>query len=172
MKKISKYLMAAVLMMASVSLVACSKDDDNKTNEETFEASGSYVIHYMNRTLEPGQTVYHNVTEAERAADEAMDDFYIENLRDVSLGTRFKVELVSGPSSMNEVPVCYGQCQPVVCPYTSDLFYLAHGVDSHALEIHCYPSFHEAGSVGTYRMTVGVGEALDDPQVFFLQFSL
>ena len=40
MKKISKYLMAAVLMMASVSLVACSKDDDNKTNEETFEASG------------------------------------------------------------------------------------------------------------------------------------
>ena len=172
MKKITKYLMVAVLMMASVSLVACSKDDDNKTNEETFVASGSYVIHYMNRTLEPGQTVYHNVTDAEKEADEAMDDFYIENLRDVLLGTRFRVELVSGPASMKELPVCYGQCKPVTCPYTSDEFYLARGVDSHPLEIHCYPREHEAGSVGTYRITVGVGEALDDPQVFFLQFSL
>lgn len=175
MKKTFKMMMAAVMTMAMVGFVACSKDDDKKTDEpqqQTYEASGSYAIHYMGRTLEPGQTVYHNVTEAEKEADEAVDDFHIENLRDLTLGTRFKVEFVSGPTSMNEVPVCYGQCKSVICPYTSNEFDLASGLDPIALQVHCYPRDHEAGSKGTYRITVGIGESLEDPQVFFLQFAL
>lgn len=168
--KTMKFLMAAFVMMATVSLTGCNKDDE-KTGE-TYPASTSYAIHYQGRVLEPGQTVVYNVTEADRTADEAMVDFFIENKTQESLQTRFKVEFVEGPDSMNELPVCYGQCKPVTCPYQSEVFTLEPGVDTRALQIHCYPSLHQAGAKGTYKITVGKTGSMDDPQVFFLQFVL
>lgn len=163
-----KLFLAAFVMVATVSLTSCGKDEE----ETAYEASTSYAIHYDGEVLKPGQTVKYTITDEDRATDEATVDFYIENLTQESLQTRFKVELVDGPDSMKELPVCYGQCKPVTCPYTSDVFSLAPGLDTRALEIHCYPSMHQAGSKGTYKITVGKTGSMDDPQVFFLQFNL
>ena len=168
MKKTVKLFLAAFVMMATVSLTGCSKDDE----ETTYPASTSYAIHYDGQVLKPGQTVKHVVTTAEREADEAMVDFFIENITQETLQTRFKVEFVESPESMNELPVCYEQCKPVNCPYQSEIFSVAPGVDTKALQLHCYPSLHEAGSKGTYKITVGKTGSMDDPQVFFLQFVL
>ena len=169
MKKTVKLLLAAFVMMATVSLTSCGKDDEKET---TNPATTTYAIHFEGQVLTPGQTVKHTVTAAEKEADEAMVDFFIENITQEALQTRFKVEFVEGPDSMRELPVCYGECKPVTCPYQSEIFSLAPGVDTRALQIHCYPSFHEAGSKGTYKITVGKTGSMDDPQVFFLQFIL
>jgi hypothetical protein len=170
MKKTMKFLLAAFVMMATVSLTGCNKDDEN--SGETYPASTSYAVHYQGQALAPGQKVVYNITDADKETDEATVDFYIKNLTQESLQTRFKVELEDGPESMKDLPVCYGQCKPVTCPYTWNVFTLVPGLDQQALEIHCYPSMHDAGSQGTYKITVGKGGDMEDPQVFFLQFNL
>jgi len=165
-----KLLMAAFVMMATVSFVSCNKDKDEES--ENYQASTSYAVHYQNSVLEPGQTVVHRVTDIERGAGEALEAFFLENKSDVALQTRYKVELVEGPATMKDVPVCYGECRVVTCPYQSEIFSLAPGVDNNEFSIHCYPDFHEAGVLGTYKITVGKTGSMDDPQVFFVKFVL
>ena len=167
--KTMKLFLAAFVMMATATLVGCSKDEEKQND---YPASTSYAIHYMDRVLEPGQMVVYNITDADRTNDEAMVDFFVENLTQESLQTRFKVEFVEGPDSMKELPVCYDQCKPVTCPYQSEVFTLAPGIDSKAIQIHCYPGMHQAGVKGTYKLTVGKTGSMEDPQVFFLQFVL
>lgn len=164
-----KLFLAAFVMMATLSLTGCGKDDED-TN---YEASKSYAIRYQGRVLEPGEKVVYNVTFTDRTNDEAVVDFFFENITQQSLQTRFKVEFVEGPESMKELPVCYGdQCRDVKCPYTSEIFTLEPGVDPIALQIHCTLSNHAEGSKGTYKITVGNTGSMNDPQVFFLQFVL
>lgn len=164
-----KLFFAAFVMVATVSFVSCSKDDDEKND---YPASTSYAIHYQDGVLTPGQTVVHTVTAEERANGEALEAFFFENKTANALQTRYKVELVEGPESMSDVPVCYGECRVVKCPFNSDVFSLAPGVDSKEFSIHCYPDMHQAGSKGTYKITVGKTGSMEDPQVFFLQFVL
>lgn len=170
MKKTMKLFMVAFVMMATVSLVACSDDDENPSGQPT--ESTSYAIHYQDRVLEPGETICHTVTEMERIADEAVEDFFIENKTSSTLSTSFKVEFVEGPDSMRELGVCYGVCIPVTCPYSWSVFQIEPGIDTNPLQLHCYPSDHATGVTGTYRITVGEGSELANPQVFFLQFVL
>lgn len=174
MKKITKYFMAAVMMMGAMSFVACSKDDDKNTDEpQPVAASETFDILYMGRELEPGQMVYYNLTAEEVAGDDVEVSLYVKNKSNAAVQRVFKVELAEGPSSMGvDVPICYGVCESQTCPYTSPAVELAAGVaDETPIMIHLYPSFHEGAHTGTYKVTVGNGVNLGDPQVCYVKFT-
>ena len=164
-----KLFLTAFVMMATVSLVGCSKDDEK---EDNYTNSSSYAVRYQGRALEPGQKIVHTVTDAEREVFEVIEAFHFENKTESALQTRYKVEFVEGAESMKEVPVCYGECRTVTCPFSSEVFSLAPGVDNQEFSIHCSPDFHDAGAKGTYKITVGKTGSMDDPQVFFVEFIL
>jgi hypothetical protein len=170
MKKISRLMMAATLMLGMVSMVSCGKDDE-KSKEDTYTESASYEVMYGGNKLAAGQVVEHNVSLVERENDDAEVDFIVVNKTDGSLSTVHRVELSEGPSSMNKVPVCYGQCNEVDCPYTSDPYVIEHGPDPLPLQIHLYPSQHSSANTGTYKVTIAESDGMKNPQVFFVKFN-
>ena len=174
MKKTTKYFMATIMMMSTLCFVACSKDDDKKTDESTqpATASATFDILYMGRELEPFQTVYFNLTASEVETDDVEVSLYVKNKANTTMQRVFKVELVEGPTSMAiDAPICYGVCEPHNLPYTSNAVDLAPGIDENPIQIHLYPSFHESAHTGTYKVTVGKGADLEDPQVCFVKFT-
>ena len=172
MKKFTKFLMAATVLFAAMNLTACNKDDEKtEPTPNPGEASAKYEIMYLGRTLEPGQVIYCNLTDEQRANDDAEVDVYMKNITDATLNTHFRVELADGPETMNEVPVCYGECLIQQCPYTSEAIQLAPGIDTKPLQLHVYPSQHGRSGSGSYRITVGEGSSLANPQVFYVNFA-
>lgn len=161
-------------MTATVSLIGCSKDEENENNnnQTTYEESNSFEIIYMNRELEAGETLNCNLTAEELEFDDAEVSLYVKNISSATAHRVYKVEFVEGPDSMKKVPVCYGQCTERDLPYTSDAVNLAAGqTDATPIQIHLYPSNHGDAHTGTYKITVGEGQSLSDPQVCFLKFS-
>lgn len=176
MKKTFKMMMAAVMTMAMVGFVACKKDDDKKTDEpeqQTYEESTTFEILYNGRAVAAGTTVEYTLTQEEIDLDDSDAKFFVKNKSNATVQRVFKVELYEGPASMkNDAPICYGtSCTAQNLPYTSDAVELDPGTDEKAIQIHLYPSDHEDAHTGTYKVTVGKGANLEDPQVFFLKFN-
>ena len=175
MKKTFKMMMAAVMTMAMVGFVACSKDDDKKTDEpqqQTYEESTTFEILYHGQAVAAGTTVEYTLTQEEINNDDSDAEFFVKNKTNATVQRVFKVELTEGPASMGtEAPICYGVCEPHNLPYTSNAVDLAPGTDDKAIQIHLYPSFHEGAHTGTYKITVGKGANLEDPQVCFVKFN-
>ena len=169
-------MMAAIMTMAMVGFVACKKDDDNKTDEpeqQTYEESTTFEILHNGQALAAGATVDYTLSAEELANDDAEVGFFVKNKSNNSVQRVFKVELVEGPSSMAEhAPICYGVCEDLACPYTSGAITLAAGAtDNQAIIIHLYPTMNGDAHTGTYKITVGKGAGLEDPQVCFLKFN-
>lgn len=170
MKKITKFFMAA-LMVATVGFIACSKDDDKKTdNSETYTESASYAIYYQGAALTAGQTINCTPTAAQIELQDAEVDIYMFNKTESTLNTCFKVELTEGPDTMKQMPVCYGVCETHQSPYTHEAIALAPGMDSKPIQVHVYMDMHNTNT-GTYKITVGEGENLANPQVCFVKFT-
>lgn len=164
MKKISKLMMAAVMMMATVSFASCSDDE-----KESISDSNYYSILYMGRTLEAGQTVYFNPTDDEITNDFATVTLLINNKTEQELNTKMKIEKLSGPEVMNNLLVCYGEtCTTGTCPWTSSNMALHPGVNQDmAIKIEYSPS--QVTSTTKYRITVGEGGNFKNPQVMYLE---
>lgn len=175
MKKTFKMMMAAVMTMAMVGFVACKKDDDKKSDDsqqqETYEESTSFEIIHNGQAVAAGATVEHTFTAEELDIDDADVALYVKNKTDNTLQRVYKVELAEGPSSMERAPICYGQCTDRFLPYTSEAVNLAPGTDNTAIQIHLYPSSHGSAHTGTYKVTIGNGTNLEDPQVCFVKFN-
>lgn len=161
--------MAALMLGTFAGFVACG-DDDEKENK--YEESTSYAIYYDGRALAAGQTITVSPNAAQIELDDVEADIFMYNKTDNTLNTCFKVELVEGPASMkDEAPVCYGVCQTQHLPYLHEPISLAPGMDSRPVQIHVYMGLHEGAHTGTYRVTVGEGESLANPQVCNIKFN-
>ncbi len=169
MKKFSKILMMALVAMSTVAMTGCGKDDEK---ENKYEESTSYAIYHEGKALAAGQTITVTPTEGQVALDDVEADLFMYNKTDNPLNTCFKVELVEGPSSMGkDVPVCYGVCQMHNLPYTHEPISVAPGLDQKAIQVHVYMTMHEGANTGTYRITVGEGTELANPQVCNVKFN-
>ena len=165
-----KLFLAAFVMMATVAFTACSeKDNDPK---ESYEASTTFDILHNGQAVAAGATVEHTLTAEEIRNDDAEVSLYVKNKSNATVQRVFKVELSDGPSSMANAPICYGQCTEHQLPYTSEAVAIAAGTtDSKPIQIHLYPSQHGDAHSGTYKVTVGKGANLEDPQVCFVKFT-
>jgi len=119
-----------------------------------------------------GATVEYTLTQQEIDNDDSDAEFFVKNKTNATVQRVFKVELADGPATMGiDAPICYGVCEPHNLPYTSNAVDLASGTDEKPIQIHLYPTFHGNAHTGTYKITVGKGAGLEDPQVFFLKFN-
>jgi hypothetical protein len=169
MKKFTKFLMAGIMMSAMVGFISCSKDEEKE--ETTIEESTSYAIYYEGQALTAGQTIVVSPTADLSENPDVAADLFMYNKTSNTLNTCFKVELVDGPASMNEAPVCYGVCQSQQLPYTHEPISLAPGMDPKPIQVHVYMGLHEGAHTGTYRITVGEGTSLANPQVCNIKFN-
>ena len=165
--------MAALFFTGAMSLNSCGPDDPEeptKPEQPEVSQSSTYSFQYMNRTLEAGQTVYFHPDAEQLADDFAEVDFYMMNLTDQNQQTVMKVEHISGPASFGRIMLCLGECNQYICPWTSDVFTLTPGVNSNMkVAIEYSPS--QATTDAVYRVTIGKGTAMEDPQVMLLNLS-
>ena len=175
MKNVFKYLAAMVMGFALTGMVSCGDDpepeptqDPTPNNVDPTVQSGSYVFHYMDRDLEPGQTVYYYPTQEQAQNKWAEVVFYIENKTDANLETVMKVERISGPEAFDDMTICFGEsCKNGTCPWTSAAFSLVPGVNDE-MPIKVEYDTRNAAEPGVYQITVGKGAAMADPQVMYL----
>ncbi|MBO4586431.1 MAG: hypothetical protein J5677_01265 [Bacteroidales bacterium] len=174
MKKITKYFMAVVLTMAMTGFSGCG-EKDNGNEEQPVTESTTYAIHHMNRVLEAGQTVYYHPTESQKDNDWAIVEFLLENKSTENQLTYLKVERIDGPSSFDELTICFGtDCHIGTCPWITkenEAITLVPGVNNNIpISVEYVPS-NAASSNGVYRITVGKGSSLSDPQVMYLNMA-
>lgn len=182
MKKFTHFLMASLFMTAMIGFAGCSKEDDNKDNnhhndnpnpQEEYEESTSYAIYYGGEKVLAGQTVVYNLTDRHRDDDYVSVEFIPENLTGGVAMTVVRLDMIEGPNSMKNISFCTDMCRDVTCPYTSDPYQLEPGMNSITpISYHCYPSQKGSGVSALYKLTVGLGENIEDPQVFFLRVNL
>ena len=171
MKKITKYFMAAVLMMATVSLTGCKKDDEKKTDgpSETTEST-LYAFQFNGETVAAGATVQFHPSFQQITNDMAQVDFFMVNKTEQDQESVLKIELVSGPAALShEVEICYsGACRQFALPWTSEALTLVPGVNTALkMTLDYMPSVVTEKTV--YCITLGKGTAMENPQVMYLE---
>lgn len=170
MKKFSKMFMAAAMMTAMVGFVGCNKDDDGKSGNETLRNSDSYSVKYDNRTIAAGDTVKYTPTASELENEFVHMVFMVLNKTSEPLSTAVKMEMLQGPESYKSVGICLDECQNGICPYTCTPYTIASGAEKQ-LELEMFPTGSDGSLRALYRVTVGKGASLGDPQVFFIQMN-
>lgn len=164
MKSIFKYLAVVAISLATFSMVACKDDPVEPTPDETTEST-SYAFQYQDTTPAAGATVDFTPNMQQSELDWAGVDFYMVNKTSENLETVMKVERVSGPASFDNLSICYGEsCKTGTCPYTSNVMTLEPGVNTNLrITIDYAPSAVTEETI--YRITIGKGTSLQDPQV-------
>ena len=161
MKKATRILMAAFVMAATFGFASCG-DDTKDNNDQIYEESASYSILFNGNAVAAGSTV--------ESAEGFKVDLYLANKTDGELDTRFKVEKVSGPDAMNKIGVRIDVCTEQNRPYTSPNLNIAAGGQQYiSIE---YLSERATSMTATYKLTVGEGLALNNPQVIFVKLNV
>ncbi len=173
MKKATRFLMAAFMLTAFVGFVACDPDenkpDPGPGSGETYEASASYAIYVDGVEIPAGNTYAYQATETDLNDDIVVIRFIVENKTTSRLTASHKLELLEGPSAFNGYEVCAG----VSCPWDGNPYPLDPGMNTaYPIKYDIAPSQCPAGSSALYKLTVGTGNGLSDPQVIFFRISL
>lgn len=197
MKKTMKFLMVALIATSLVALGACVKEEvkpdptptdntdttpdpgdnpgDNPGDTITFDESTTYTIHYGETALAAGDTVFYNITSTNMENDFVKIDFFIENKTEETVSTVLKVEWEDGVQSMKTLDICTPErCfSNQTCPYTSISFTVTPGIDIYApFSLEFAPSEYGPDAWAVYRVTLGKGTELADPEVIFVHVNL
>lgn len=165
MKKTSKILMAAFVMIATMGVASCNKD----TGDE--RESTRYAFIYKGDTVDPGETIRHTPSQSERQNDLATVEILIKNKTDNELNSKILLEKLDGPVAMDTLVIHIGQSTSNIkgnWPWKSDNIALAPGVNNNkAIKI----DYHPSGVTATtrYRLAVGEGGNVSDPEVLFIE---
>ena len=168
MKNIFKTMSMIAISTAMFALSACGGDEPTPDNNETYNESGSYAILYNGSAVAAGETLTFHPSASEIDFDWATIHLLPENKTGNALSTVMKVELAEGPDAMKDLSICYGEtCKTGVAPWTSDPFTLEPGVNQNMEILFDYtPSKVTAKT--TFKLTMGKGTAMEDPQVIFI----
>lgn len=167
MKQVFKYMMAAVMVAATLGLTGCKKDDNgNKDNATTPDTNRPDIaLHYNAPTGDNvlnGDTLQYTATPQDLEAPFVALNLYIENQTSSDLSVSHAYEVLEGPEGMVTSECYNGSCPGVELPYT-----VAPGVHEfpYTIEAHMDPSY--AGKKILYKVTVGKGESLADPMTIY-----
>ncbi len=178
MKKTHRFLAAAFALAMLFSFTACG-DKDNDTDkpaptpdvhepwqEEVHSASSTFGLHYKGSEVAAGSLITYVGTDDDIANEMIAVSLVIENKTESDVVTMQKVELVEGPNSMKEVSICGNGS----CPWDGNAYTTVPGLNAAipvAIEVHTPDHTRPVDAV--YRVTVGQGRSLADPQVVFLR---
>ena len=165
-----KRLMVVALTFATMAMVSCG-DKENTTPQEQEEQGGdpSYVFHYQERALEPGQTIYYYPKAGDVSEDWATtEDIFIENITNSNLQSVLKIEKVSGAPAFDRVMFCFGEnCVEREAGWASPPLTLVPGLNED-LPIHVQYKPSDVDGETVYRITVGKGTGLANAQTVLL----
>ena len=171
MKKTFRILMAAFVLTATFGLTACDPDQDKPTPEpiENYEPSSTYALYVGDTEIPVGDTYTYTATNDDLNNDEIVVYFIIENKTTSPAPTSHKFELVEGPTAFNGYEVCAGD----TCPWDGKPYIMQPGKNpTKPIKYDIIPSECPAGSSALYKLTVGRGNGLSDPQVIFFRLNL
>ena len=171
MKNMFKYLAAMAMSVALTGMVACTDPDpEPEPMPDPGVQSTVYAFQYQGRILEAGDTIVFFPTEQQISAGDAVVHFRMVNNTQEDLSTVMEVKKVAGPREYNTLSICFEDCRDYQLPWTSNPFTLVPGVNSD-VAIHYDPSQITGTNTMLYRITIGKGTAMEDPQVMFLSMS-
>lgn len=160
--------MAAMLMLATVGFVACGDKDNGKDDTPTtYEESASFSFYYQGQKIAAGGTV-----EAVPTADQLRNDFanldlVVENKTDATVQATIKANRTEGNGG-SEIELCFnGSCRQIPLGDVVNLTLEPGQSNANIVTYDYTPS--EITSTTVYRITVGKGENMDDPQVVFIK---
>lgn len=168
MKKNFNLVMTAFIMMATVSLVSCGKEENEENNNNPNTQSTVFAFLYNGSTLEAGATVELLPTMTETQNDFAQALFVVENMTDAEVQACIKVECVKG-SGAHEIELCYdNNCRNVQVGKVTAPFTIYPGQPQTNEIIYDYSPSSINGTI-VYKLTIGEGSKMKNPQVVFLK---
>ena len=169
MKNIFKYLATAAMCISLTGLVGCEPEqvEPSNTPDPTVE-SALFAFQYDGQVMKAGDTIQYHPSMNQTAIDQASVDFFLINKTEEELSSVMKVELMAGATALNSLQICYADnCRVYTCPWTSDPITLVPGVNTDMkITIDYRPTDITTQSI--YRVTIGKGTAMEEPQVMYL----
>lgn len=164
-----KLFLTAFVMMATVSLVACGDDDkpeNSSSDPEQYTESSTFALIYAEHAVAAGDTVVYT-----RTSQLAVVNFDIVNKTQQSHDAYFRVEKLEGPAYMNDMGFCTDVCDNFSCPFTAPSPAHPFTIPAGGTEYFDFQfqGTFDTGTTALYKIVCGSGEALEDPQVFFLR---
>ncbi len=159
--------MASMAMcVALMGLVACEPDPE--PTPDILTESSTYAIHYNGNAVAAGETIVIHPSLDEISNDLAIVHLLLENKTNTIQSTAMKVEKIEGPAAMDDLMICFGEdCNSPTAPWTSSTFNLEPGVNENFPISFDYAP-RKVSEKTTYRMTIGKGTSLEDPQVILI----
>ena len=172
MKNTFKYLAALAMSIALTGLTACDPEPTPDPTPDPTTESSLYAFQYDGQIVAAGGTIYYTPTLQQVNNDQAMVDFFMVNKTEENLPTVMKVEVVSGPEALNDLEICYdGLCRNYTCPWTSGELILVPGVNTDLKMTLDYHPSDINGITSVYRITIGKGANMEQPQVMYLDIT-
>lgn len=161
----------ATLMLGAFATFAACGNDEKKDNNQTYEESSTFALYVNGQRIEAGGTVEAVPTAEEVRNDFAHLDINVENKSGFAIPACISLSKVEGPATMDKVEICYnGACRQHTCPFTSDPFTMEAGLASANTITYDYTPSAITSTV-IYRLTVGEGTSMANPQVLFIKHS-
>lgn len=159
MKNTWKLLIAAVTVL-TLGLTACNKDDEDDNGNTPLTESTTYQITYNSEVVMAGDTIDNGSFSVK---------VKVKNITETNQQTYVKVERVAGSSAMNSVILCTNICYDATpCPFVSESAFTIYANSEQEVELKYFSlTPHKTEMNATYRITVGKGTSLDDPQIYF-----
>lgn len=161
--------MAALMLGAFAGFAACG-DDDEKDNPTTYEESTMFAFHYDGQKLSAGATIDVTPSMQQQQNDFANLNFYVENKTDATVNAAIKAERIEGRGE-SQIELCFnGACRQINLGAVNP-FVLEAGVsEANVVTYDYWPSAITSTTV--YRITVGEGSEMKNPQVVFLKHNI
>ena len=166
MNKIVRLLTAAALVAGSLCAFGCSKDDEKE--EQPVTPSTVFAFHYDGATIAANDTVVMSPTVS---SDLGRADFIVENKTEATVQACLKMECVEGRVS-DRVELCYNEnCREVPLGTVTDPFPIESGMtQANTITYDYNPSTITSTTV--YRLTIGEGSEMKNPQVIFIKHTI
>ncbi|MBP3763066.1 MAG: hypothetical protein J6I49_04190 [Bacteroidales bacterium] len=176
MKKVTKLLAMALMLAGAAFGAACGNDDDKPTppppltwenpDPSDYTSSGTYAMHYQNKPLPTGNTIEYRITEADFSTEQAIVMLIIENKTSQDEVTSQGIELLEGPEALRNVDICGAGS----CPWDGNPYILEPGINNEKfLAIEFDPNTVARPYTALYKVTVGKGRRMEDPEVVFMR---
>jgi hypothetical protein len=173
MKQVFKYMMAAMVVVATFGLTGCNKDkeDTKPTVTPEHEQPAASVVFRLNSSDGPaiaaGDTVRYTTTDVDmNGLHYHAAAFFIDNKTADSYAFNRSLEVMQGPADL-EVNECLDVCYPGLIPAEKLPYNIASGV-CQEYSIHTILKPEYSGQQVLYKVTLGMGQRLESPVTFYL----
>lgn len=183
MKKLVKFFMAVAIVFGAAAVSSCDPEDPTPNpdptpeapaeptiNPDEYENSPVYSVKYDGATVNAGDIVTRPISDAEMDDAFVVVDFTIKNESMEAQSTVAYMDMIYGPESFREIGICISTCQNGTAPFACNPYEIAAGAEQ-SLELEAFPGDKGVYHSAIYKVTVGQGQELNNPQVFFLKLT-